>query len=217
MAWEFQTDPDFQSQLDWIDVFVREEVEPLEQVLGSQWNIYDPLFDRLVRPLQAEVREKGLWACHLGAELGGKGYGQVKLALMNEKFGRARFGPIVFGAQAPDTGNAEVLAHFGTAEQKARYLEPLLQNEIVSCFSMTEPQGGSDPTQFKTLAVRDGDGWVITGEKFFSSCARYASFLLLLAVTDPEAPPHRRLSMFIVPADAPGVTILKNYGFYGWR
>jgi acyl-CoA dehydrogenase len=215
MAWNFQTDPEFQTQLDWIEEFVREEVEPLDHVLGSQWNIHTPDFKRLARPLQARVREKGLWACHLGPELGGKGYGQLKLALMNEQFGRSRFGPIVFGAQAPDTGNAEVLAHYGTEAQKRRYLDPLLNNEIVSCFSMTEPQGGADPTQFRASAVRDGDEWVLTGEKFFSSCAPFASFFLVLAVTDAEALPHRRLSMFIVPAETPGLTILKNYGFYG--
>jgi acyl-CoA dehydrogenase len=215
MAWSFETDAEFQEQLDWIDRFVREEVEPLDYILGSQWNIHDPLFEKLVRPLQAQVRERGLWACHLGPELGGKGYGQLKLALMNEKFGQSRFGPIVFGAQAPDTGNAEVLAHYGTEEQKRRFLTPLLENEIVSCFSMTEPQGGADPLQFVTKAERDGDEWVITGEKWFSSCARFASFYLMLAVTDTEASPHRRMSMFIVPADNPGVTILKDYSFYG--
>ena len=104
--WCFETEPEFQAQLDWIDQFVRKEVEPLEHLLGSQWDIRDPRFVALVRPLQAKVRERGLWACHLGPALGGKGYGQLKLALMNELFGYARFGPIVFGAQAPDTGNA---------------------------------------------------------------------------------------------------------------
>jgi acyl-CoA dehydrogenase len=215
MTWGFQTEPEFQAKLDWVDAFVREEVEPLDVLLGSAWNIHDPEFKRLVRPLQAKVREQGLWACHLGPELGGKGYGQLKLALLNEKFGRARLGPIVFGAQAPDTGNAEVLAHFGTPEQKERYLKPLLDNEIVSCFSMTEPQGGSDPLQFTTRARQVGDSWVISGEKWFSSCARYSSFILMLAVTDPDAPPHRRQSMFIVPSDAPGVEIVANHGFYG--
>src|SRR5690606_11323693 len=97
--WNFATDPDFQKELDWISEFVRNEVEPLDHYLGSQWNIHDPDFKRLVRPLQAQVKERGLWACHLGANLGGKGYGQLKLGLMNEQFGRSRFGPIVFGSQ----------------------------------------------------------------------------------------------------------------------
>jgi len=215
MAWEFETDPDFQREIDWIDEFVREEVEPLEHVLGSQWDIQDPNFIKLVRPLQKKVRERGLWACHLGPELGGKGYGQLKLALMNEQFGRARFGPIVFGAQAPDTGNAEILAHYGTAEQKKQFLEPLLANDIVSCFTMTEPQGGADPLQVRTMAVLDGDHWVINGEKWFASNAKYASFFIVMAITDPDAAPHRRMSMFLVPADTPGLEIIRDYGFHG--
>src|ERR671929_163499 len=125
MAWDFETEPEFEQELDWISEFVRNDVEPLQYMLGSPFNARQPNYERLVRPLQAQVKARGLWACHLGPELGGKGYGQLKLALMNEKFGMARFGPIVFGAQAPDTGNSEILAHFGTPEQKRTYLEPL--------------------------------------------------------------------------------------------
>jgi acyl-CoA dehydrogenase len=215
IVWSFATDPEFQKELDWIEEFIRTEVEPLDFVLGSQWDIHAPNFVRLVRPLQARVKERGLWACHLGPELGGKGYGQLKLALMNEQLGRSRFGPVVFGTQAPDTGSSEILAHYGTPEQKARYLEPLLDNRIVSCFAMTEPQGGSDPLQFKMSAQRDGDSWVINGEKWFASNARYASFFITMAVTDPDAEPHRRMSMFIIPAETPGIEIVRNYGFYG--
>lgn len=213
--WQFSTEPQFQEELDWIDRFVREEVEPLEEVLESPYDIRAPLFDKLVRPLQARVKEKGLWACHLSPKLGGRGLGQLKLALMSEQFGRARFGPIVFGAQAPDTGNSEILAHYGTPEQKARYLEPLLANEIVSCFSMTEPHGGADPLGMRTSATLDGDDWVISGEKWFASNARHASFYIVMAVTDPDAAPHKRMSMFIVPADAPGIEIVRDYGYYG--
>jgi len=213
--WSFATEPEFQTELDWIEQFVRNEVEPLDHILGSQWNIHDPRFKALVRPLQAKVRERDLWACHLGPELGGKGYGQLKLALMNEQFGRSRFGPIVFGSQAPDTGNSEILAHYGTPEQKERFLEPLLANEIVSCFAMTEPQGGADPLVLTMSAVSDGDEWVLNGEKWFASNARFASFFIVMAVTDPDAAPHRRMSMFIVPAETPGLEIIRNYGFYG--
>ncbi|MGE0829626.1 MAG: acyl-CoA dehydrogenase family protein [Hyphomonadaceae bacterium] len=213
--WSFETDPDFQKELDWIRDFVTREVEPLDHILGSQWNIHDPRFTKLVRPLQAKVKARGLWGCHLGPELGGKGYGQLKLALMNEQFGRSRFGPIVFGAQAPDTGNSEILAHYGTPEQKKKYLEPLLNNDIVSCFAMTEPQGGADPLQLQMRAVQDGDHWVLTGEKWFASNARFANFFIVMAVTDPDAAPYRRMSMFIVPADTKGIEIIKNYGYYG--
>ncbi len=121
----------------------------------------------------------------------------------------------MFGCQAPDSGNAEILAHYGTPELKERYLEPLLRNDIVSAFSMTEPQGGSDPTQFVTRAELDGDEWVINGEKWFSSHANFASFLIVLAVTDPDEPAHRRMSMFVVPKETPGVNILRNVPVYG--
>ena len=217
MAWDFKTEPEFQKKLDWIDRFVREEVEPLDHVLGSPYDVRNPNNERLVRPLQARVKAEGLWACHLGPELGGQGYGQVKLALMNEILGRSRFGSIVFGCQAPDTGNAEILAHYGTAAQKERFLKPLLANEIVSCFSMTEPQGGADPLIFTTTAVQQGDQWVINGEKWFSSNARWADFLIVMAVTDPDASPYRRMSMFIVPSSTPGIEILRDVGFGGER
>jgi acyl-CoA dehydrogenase len=213
MDWHFETDPGFQQSLDWIDTFVRLEVEPLDHVLGSPYDIRNPNNIRLVRPLQATVKAKKLWACHLAPELGGAGYGQIKLALMNEILGRSRFAPTVFGCQAPDTGNAEILARFGTAEQKARYLGPLLNNEIVSCFSMTEPQGGADPLVFTTTAVREGDGWVVNGEKWFSTNAKFAAFFIIMAVTDPSAPPHRRMSMLLVPADTPGIQIIRNVGY----
>ena len=213
MAWDFETDAEFDAQLAWIERFVTEEVEPLDLILRSPFDVTNPLNVRLVRPLQAEVRARGLWACHLGSELGGQGFGQVRLALINEILGRSNFAPTVFGCQAPDSGNAEILAVYGTPEQKTRYLLPLLENEIVSCFSMTEPQGGADPTTFSCRARPNGDGWTLTGEKWFATNARYASFLIVLAVTDPDAPPHRRLSSFIVPRDSQGVEIVRNVGY----
>lgn len=212
MSWDFETDAAWQAELDWVAAFVREHVEPLEHVLGSPWDIHAPLFGRLVRPLQAQVKARGLWACHLGPELGGPGHGQVKLALLNEILGRAAFGPIVFGCQAPDSGNSEILAHYGTPEQKSRWLEPLIDNRIVSCFAMTEPQGGADPAVFTTRAVREGDDWVISGEKWFASNARYAAFFLVVAVTDPDVSVHEGLSMFIVPAGVAGLRIERNVG-----
>jgi acyl-CoA dehydrogenase len=215
MSWDFETEPEFQKELDWVEHFVREEVEPVDFLVKHAWDLADPVRQRLIPPLQERVRERGLWATHLGPNLGGPGYGQVKLALLNEILGRTHAGPIVFGCQAPDSGNAEILAHYGTPELKERYLEPLLRNEIVSAFSMTEPQGGSDPTQFVTRAELDGDEWVINGEKWFSSHANFASFLVVLAVTDPDEPAHRRMSMFVVPKDTPGVNILRNVPVYG--
>jgi acyl-CoA dehydrogenase len=208
--WDFETDPEYQKQLDWVDKFVREEVEPLDYVLDNPSDVKDPRRNSLVRPLQAEVKKHKLWGCHLGPDLGGQGYGQLKLALLNEILGRSHFAPIVFGCQAPDSGNAEILAHYGTPAQKKRFLQPLLDNEIVSAFSMTEPQGGADPKVFKTKAELKGDNWVINGEKWFSSNAKNSSFLIVMAVTDPEAPPYQRMSMFIVPTETEGVNILRN-------
>ena len=210
MAWDFETDPEFEISLKWIEEFVREEVAPLDHVLGYPHDVANPNNRRLVKPLQATVKDMGLWACHLEPELGGLGFGQLKLALMNEILGTARFAPIVFGCQAPDTGNGEILAKYGTPEQKETYLRPLLDGDIVSCYSMTEPHAGSDPTMFKVRAELDGNHWVINGDKWFSSNARFASFLIVLVVTDPEAAPHSRMSMFIVPRETPGLTIMRS-------
>jgi acyl-CoA dehydrogenase len=215
MSWDFETDPAYQRELDWVEEFVREEVEPVDQIVRHAWDLHDPVRQRLIPPLQERVRERGLWATHLGPNLGGPGYGQVKLGLLNEILGRTHSGPIVFGCQAPDSGNAEILAHYGSPELKARYLEPLVRNDIVSAFSMTEPQGGSDPTEFVTRAELDGDEWVINGEKWFSTHGNFASFLIVLAVTDPDATAHRRMSMFVVPKDTKGVEIIRNVAAYG--
>ena len=211
MAWEFETDPEFQKKLDWIETFMTEEVEPISH-LGIA--IHGPAGrEKFIKPLQQKVRDQGLWACHLGPELGGQGYGQLKLALMNEKLGRNHLAPTVFGCQAPDTGNAEIIAHYGTPEQKEKWLKPLLNGEIRSAFSMSEPTGGSDPLTFKTRAELVGDEWVINGEKWFSSNSRWAKILVVYAVTDPEAKnPYRRTSIFLVPTDTPGVETIRNIG-----
>ncbi len=214
MTWGFETDPEYQAELDWVDEFVRTEVDPVDMVVEHAWDVTDPLRNKLIVPLQEVVKQRRLWGCHLGPELGGPGYGQVKLALLNEVIGRTHSGPVVFGCQAPDSGNAEILAHYGSDYLKQRYLRPLLDGQIMSAYSMTEPRGGSDPTGFVTRATRDGDEWVIDGEKWFSSHARFASFLVVLAVTDPDAPPHERSSMFVVPTDTTGAEIVRNVGVW---
>jgi acyl-CoA dehydrogenase len=215
MTWDFETEPEFQEKLDWMDYFVREEIEPI----GLVWRKPTDPFDvknattcKLIKPLQEEVRQRGLWACHLTPELGGQGYGQVKLALMNEILGRTTWASRVFGTQAPDTGNAEIIAHYGTQAQKERYLQPLLNGEIVSCYSMTEPQAGSDPGQFTCSAMREGDEWILDGEKYFSSHADFAEFLIVMAITDTSVPVHQGATMFLVPRDTPGIEILRNVG-----
>jgi len=214
MGWDFSTEPEFQAKLDWIREFVENEIEPLDLAFSSHV-VYDkshPVHREVIRPLQAQVKAQDLWACHLGPDLGGKGYGQLKLALMNEILGRSQWAPSVFGSQAPDSGNAEIIAHYGTEEQKAKYLQPLLDGEIVSCYSMTEPQAGSDPGQFKCRATKDGGEWVIEGEKWFSSNLRYADFAIVMAVTDPDVSVYQGTSMFLVPTSTPGVDIIRNTG-----
>jgi acyl-CoA dehydrogenase len=208
VAWDFSTDAEFQSKLDWMAAFVRQEIWPLETLLHElEW---EGLM-RAIRPLQEEVRRQALWAAHLDPELGGQGYGQVKLGLMHEILGTSPLAPLAFGNAAPDSGNSEILALAGTPEQKDRYLHPLLAGDLKSAFSMTEPEtAGSDPTLLITRAEPDGEGWVLNGHKWFSTNGSIADFLIVMAVTDPDSRAHQRASMFIVDADAPGVTIQRD-------
>jgi acyl-CoA dehydrogenase len=208
MAWDFSTEPEFERQLQWMRDFVREQVWPLE-------TLHDELgwdgLQRAARGLQDQVKAQGLWAAHLDPDLGGQGFGQVKLGLMHEILGSSPIAPLMFGNAAPDSGNSEIIALAGTPEQKDRYLHPLLAGDLKSAFSMTEPEtAGSDPTLLQTRATRDGDGWVIDGHKWFSSNGSIADFMIVMAVTDPEARPHQRASMFLVDADAPGVNIVRD-------
>jgi len=218
MAWDFETDPDYQRKLDWARTFVREEVEPLDLLFHDLvFTPPSPQVRAIIDPLKQQVRDQGLWATHLEPELGGQGHGQLKLSLLNEILGRSSWAPVIFGCQAPDTGNAEIIAKYGTPEQKEQYLVPLLNGEVFSSYSMTEPEGGSDPTQFKTRAVRDGDEWVINGHKFFSSNAKTAAFIIAMVVTDPDAPRGKGMSMFLIPTDTPGLVIERNIGLAGDR
>jgi acyl-CoA dehydrogenase len=212
MTWDFETDPEYQKKLDWAAELMRDEIEPLDLVLRNPYDKTDTRAQALVRPLQERVREEGLWACHLEPELGGQGYGQLKLALLNEIIGSSKWAPSVFGCQAPDSGNAEIIAHFGTPSQREKYLQPLLDGEISSSYAMTELHAGADPTLFTTRARRDGDEWVIDGEKWFASNARHAAFYVLMAVSDPDVSAYQGMSMFLVPAETPGITIVRNIG-----
>jgi acyl-CoA dehydrogenase len=208
MAWDFSTDPEFQEHLDWMRDLVREEVWPIETVFDE---LGEDGFRRAIAPLQARVKERGLWAAHLPPDLGGQGFGQVKLGLMHEILGSSPFAPAVFGNAAPDSGNSEILALAGTEDQKERYLHPLLAGDLRSAFSMTEPEtAGSDPTLLQTTAVLEGDEYVINGHKWFSSNGSIADFLIVMAVTNPDARPHQRASMLLVDADTPGVKIVRD-------
>jgi alkylation response protein AidB-like acyl-CoA dehydrogenase len=189
--------------------FMEEHVYPNERALRAD-------DAELIRSLQAKAKEQGLWAPHVPPEAGGTGQGFLAYAHLNEEIGRSTYAQLVFGCQAPDAGNAEILHLFGTDEQKERWLKPLVAGEIRSFFSMTEPEvPGSDPTTLRTKAVRDGDEWVIDGHKWFSSGADGAAFGIVMAVTDPEAEPHRRASQIVVPADTRGVEIVGPTPVFG--
>src|SRR5829696_8272505 len=200
MAWDFSTEPEFQEQLDWVERFCREEIEPFDMVFPAALRYGSPKVKEHARGLQQQVKDRGLWALFLDEELGGPGFGQLKLALINEILGRYSAAPAYFGTAAPDTGNMELLAAYGTPEQKERWLVPLMNQEIWSAYSMTEPQGGSDPNLFKTSAFRDGDEWVINGEKWFTSAGRYADILFVMTTN----------GMFVVPSKTPGVEFVEG-------
>jgi acyl-CoA dehydrogenase len=189
--------------------FMEEHVYPNERALHAD-------DAELIGSLQAKAKEQGLWAPHVPLEAGGSGQGFLAYAHLNEEIGRSTYAQLVFGCQAPDAGNAEILHLFGTDAQKERWLKPLVGGEIRSFFSMTEPEvPGSDPTTLRTRAVRDGNEWVIDGHKWFSSGADGARFGIVMAVTDPTAEPHRRASQIVVPADTPGVEIVGPTPVFG--
>jgi acyl-CoA dehydrogenase len=205
VSWDFSTEPEFEKKLDWARAFVRDQVMPLEVL-----DVDEDELRELIRPLQREVKDQGLWAVFLPPYLGGAGWGQVTMALLSEILGEALWAPTVFGSRAPDSGNAELLAHGATDEQRERYLQPLLDGEIRSCFAMTEPNAGSDPSRISTTATCDADGWLINGHKWFASNASVAAFLLVMCVTDPDVPPRDGQSVFLVPSGTEGLTVLRD-------
>jgi acyl-CoA dehydrogenase len=191
---------------------VREEIMPLE-ALDDHWRTTEgrARFKQITDPLKDEVKRQGLWAAHLPPDMGGLGFGQVKLGLMHEILGATPYGPSIFGNNAPDSGNAELIAVGGTDAQREQWMQPLLDGKMRSCFSMTEPGAGADPTLLSTTAMRDGDEWVINGHKWFSSNASIADFLLVMVKTgDNDTSPYKNYSMIIVPTNTPGVNILRD-------
>jgi acyl-CoA dehydrogenase len=184
--------------------FMEEHIYPNEAALSRE----DDAACALVTTLRARAKQAGLWAPHLPPEAGGTGQGFLAYASLNEEIGRVAWAQLVFNCQAPDAGNGEILHLFGTDAQKKAWLVPLVEGDARSFFSMTEPEvSGADPTGLRTTAVLDGDEWVVNGHKWFSSGAEGAAFGIVMAVSEPEAPPHRRMSQLIVPADAPGLHI----------
>lgn len=181
--------------------------------IGNTPNGEDP---PVMKALRAKAKELGLWNLYLPDDEWGAGLSNHDYSVLCEHMGRSAIAPRVFNCQAPDTGNAEILAEFGSADQKERWLKPLLEGEIRSCFSMTEPEvSGADPTGLRTTAVRDGDEWVINGLKWFTSGAVGAAFAIVMVVTNPDGAPHERASMIVVPTDAPGFNLIRSVPVMG--
>jgi alkylation response protein AidB-like acyl-CoA dehydrogenase len=191
---------------------MRDRVLPNEQALHRE----DDDADALVASLREEVKEAGLWAPHVPPEAGGTGTGFLDYAYLNEEIGRTVWGQLVFGCQAPDAGNAEILHMFGTDGQKEQFLKPLVSGATRSFFGMTEPEvSGSDPTGLQGRAVLDGDEWVVNAHKWFSSGADGAGFGIVMVVTDPDAGPYERASMILVPTDTPGYEMVRRIAVMG--
>jgi acyl-CoA dehydrogenase len=199
--------------LDGIREFLESHAFPMEREFLSR------PFAELVpdlRTLRAEVKRRGLWAPHLPRAHGGLGLTLPEFAHVSAVLGETPIGHYLFNCQAPDVGNQELLLSHGSAAQRERWFAPLSRGEIRSCFAMTEPEfAGSNPVWMETLALRDGDEYVITGHKWFTSSAEGAAFTIVMAVTAPDAPPHRRASQIIVPMDTPGLTLVRNIPVMG--
>jgi acyl-CoA dehydrogenase len=197
---------------DRVRAFMDEHLYPNEQALIRE----DDAADELIRELRREAKDADLWAPHLPPEAGGSGSGFLEYAYLNEEIGRSMYAQLIFGCQAPDAGNGEILHLFGTERQKKQFLEPLVSGEMRSFFGMTEPEvAGSDPTLLRGRAVRDGDEWVIDAHKWFSSGADGAGFGVVMVVTDPDAEPHRRASMILVPTGTPGYELVRKIPVMG--
>lgn len=193
---------------------VRETLAPIEQrfLAGGSFAAVEPE----LRAVRKTVQAMGLAAPQLARAHGGAGLSLVTFARISEELGWNAFGHYAFNCQAPDAGNMEILATHGTPAQREAFFEPLVRGEIRSCFAMTEPDSaGSNPTQLSTTATLEGDSWVIRGKKWFTSSADGAAFAVVMAVTDPDAPPHARASQFIVPTSTPGFTLVRNIPVMG--
>lgn len=210
---DFSIPSEMEQLLESVAAFLEDEVYPLEaEALGGSFVAAEPRLEELRR----KVREKGWWLPQIPREHGGMGLTVQAHGLLSGVLGRSPLGHYVFGCQAPDAGNMEILLDYGTEAQKERFLGPLLSGEIRSCFAMTEPDSpGSNPVILQTLARRDGDEYVIDGHKWFTSSADGAAFAVVMAVTDPQGPRHRRASQILVPTDTPGYTRVRNVPVLG--
>lgn len=194
--------------------FVASEIMPCEADRGS-FDEHGNIAPDLLEKLRTKARAAGLWCLQLTPENGGRGLSKSEMAVAYEEMNRSIFGPVVFNSAAPDDGNMIVLQEMGTAEQKARWLEPIAQGRVRSALAMTEPHpgGGSDPSMIQTRAVRDGDDWVINGHKWFITGAEGAEHLIVLARTSEE--PRRGHTAFMFHKDSPGWHIIRRIGIMG--
>ncbi len=200
--------------LERIRTIVRERVMPLERLFGERGSF--GAIEPDLREARAFVKKEGLWAPQLPKEASGMGLSLMEHARVSEELGRSPLGHYIFGCQAPDAGNMELLLSFGTDEQKKKWLAPLAAGEIRSCFGMTEPdRPGSNPTWLSTTARKEGSDYVIDGHKWFTTGAEGSAFCIVMAVTNPEAPSHGRASQIIVPMDTPGVRFIRNIPVMG--
>jgi len=200
--------------------FIDEHVLPVEAEAIRAWDeevAPGVAYPRIVAEIRERAQAEGLWNLFLPNERFGPGLSNWEYGLLCETMGRSPIiAPMAFNCAAPDTGNMEILAEFGTRAQQDRWLEPQLEGRTRSAFSMTEPDSsGSDPTNLRTQARLEGDEWVIRGHKWFTSGAVGAEFAIVMAVTEPDAAPHRRASMIIVPIDAPGFELIRSVSFMG--
>jgi alkylation response protein AidB-like acyl-CoA dehydrogenase len=210
---DFAISDKLRTVLEMIDEFVDKELIPLEHEFISK--DFKELIPRLEEK-RDKVRQMELWGPNHPKELGGMGLTLVEHGMVSEALGRTPLGHYVFGCQAPDAGNIEILHLHGTKEQKERYLKPLVAGKIRSCFSMTEVDlPGSNPVMLDTTAVKDGDDYIVNGHKWYSSAADGSKFAIVMAVTNPEASPYSRASMIIVPTDAPGFNLVRNIPVMG--
>jgi acyl-CoA dehydrogenase len=211
---DFTLTPEVEGLRERIRSFMDERVFPVE--LEAMRALDDEVGQGVPYPeIFGEIRERakadGLWNLFLTDQRFGPGLTNWEYGMLCEEMGRSPIvAPMAFNCAAPDTGNMEILAEHGTDEQRQTWLQPLLDGEIRSCFSMTEPEvSGSDPTTLQTQAVRDGDDWVINGHKWFTSGAVGAEVAIVMCVTDPEAHPYARASMILVPTDADGFDLVR--------
>jgi len=193
--------------------FVQNEIMPLENNFSeANWNTTAVKLEALRDKIKAE----GLWGLHLPKELAGKELSLVEFGQISEVLAYTPLGHYAFNCQAPDIGNYELLHQFGTEEQKEKYMKPLAEGKIRSCFSMTEPEfAGSNPVWMGTTAVRENTSYVINGHKWFTSSADGATFAVVMAITNPDAPKYQRASMIIVPLENPGFEFVRNVPIMG--